>query len=169
MLRGFRWLALAGVVAIAALVGPTAAFACGGGGSATSIYTEQLCNAKGGTHSTSGKTAKPSQPSTGSQNPYVSPPAVVPPVHISHKTARAIEYSGKDKIVLRQLTTNPNFVDSKRLKTERLASGTAQATMLGSAFGLGAGPTIFFALLLGTVLVLLGTGSVRAWRNRHRV
>ena len=167
MLRGFRWLALAGVVAIAALVGPTAAFACGGGTSANSIYTEQLCNAKGGAHSTSGKSDKPSQPSGGSQSSYTQQP--VAPVHVSHKTARAIEYSGKDKIVLRQLTSNPNFADSKRLKTELLASGTAQATMLGSAFDLGAGPTIFFVLLLGAVLVLLGTGSVRAWRNRHRV
>ena len=174
MLRRFRWLALAGVVATAALVGPTAALAGGcTDGSATSIYTECVPNAKGGTHPTSHKhPAKPSHPSAGSHptqtTPYIAQPSVAAPVHVSHKTKRAIAHSGKDKKVLKTIVSNPNLVDSTPLKPV-LASAPVHESSLGSTFDLGAGPTVFFALLLGTVLVLLGTGSVRAWRNRHRV
>jgi hypothetical protein len=50
-----------------------------------------------------------------------------------------------------------------------LASSDTKESSLGSAFDLGSGPMLLFALLAGTVLALLGTGGVRSWRNRHRV
>lgn len=171
MLRRFRWLPLAGVVAVAALVGPSAAFACDGSGSAVSIYTECVPNAKGGTHPTSGKhSTKPSHPSAPSQPTQTTTYVVItpPPVKVSHRTSHAIAHSGKDKKVLKNIVRNPGLVDSTRLKPI-LASAPVHESGLGSAVDLGAGPTIFFALLLGTVLVLLGTGGVRSWRNRHRV
>ena len=156
MFRGFRWLALAGVVATAALVGPSAALACDGSGSAVSIYTQCVPKASGG-HK------HPVKPHTaaGSPTPYVAP------VYVSHKTAHTIARAGKDKKVLNKLVRNPDLVDVDRIKPV-LVAAPAKAT-LGSAFDLGAGPTILFVLLLGTVLAVFGTGSVRAWRNRHRV
>jgi hypothetical protein len=164
MFSGVRWLALAGVVSVAALVGPSVALACDGGSSATNIYSEQLCGAGGKGHSTSGKhSAKPSHPSSGSQTTWVAPP-----VHVSQRTAHAVAHSGKDKKVLNNLVRNRGLVDADHIKP-MLVAAPAAATSLGSAFDLGAGPTILFALLLGTVLLVLGTGGVRAWRNRHRV
>jgi hypothetical protein len=165
MLRGFRWLGLAGVVVIAALVGPTAALAdsCSDG-SATSIYTDCVPTASGGHHSK--PPVKHSQPTV--TTPYIAPPYVAPVVQVTHKAKHAIAHSGTDKKVLKNIVSNPNLVDSKRLKPV-LASAPVHESSLGSAVDLGAGPTVFFALLLGTVLVLLGAGGVRSWRNRHRV
>lgn len=160
MFRGFRWLALAGVVATAALVGPSAALACDGSGSAVSIYTQCVPKASGGHPS------KHPHTSAGSQTPYVAPYAV--PVHVSHKTAHTIARAGKDKKVLNNLVHNPDLVDADHINP-MLVAAPAKATALGSAFDLGVGPTILFVLLLGTVLAVFGTGSVRAWRNRHRV
>lgn len=172
MFRGSRWLALAGVlatmgVAAVALVGPSAAFACSGGTSSVNIYTECVPNAKGGSHPTSGKhTKKP-------VHHVVTPTQVTPtyviqtPVHVSSKAKHAINHAGKDKKTLKNIVSNPNLVDATHLKPV-LASAPTKAD-LGSTFDLGTGPTVFFLLLLGTVLVLLGTGGVRSWRNRHRV
>jgi hypothetical protein len=163
MLRGIRWLALAGVVTTAALVGPSVALACDGSGSAVSIYTECTPSASGKHHHPA---AKPSHPSGGSQSTepiyYTQPP-----VHIAPKTRRAVARSGKDKTILNRLVSNPNYVDSSRLKPELTAS-PAGAASLGSTFDLGSGPMILFALLAGSVLSVLGTGGVRAWRGRHR-
>ena len=168
MLRGFRWLALAGVVATAALVGPSVALACGGS-SATDIYHEQLCNAGGKSHPTVGQkqSSTPVHP-TGPGAGYVVPlGGSTPTVRVSHKTHHALAHAGKDKNILQNLVTNTNLVDPQRLNAV-LASAPTKESSLGSAFDLGSGPMILFALLAGTVLVLLGTGGVRTWRNRHR-
>jgi hypothetical protein len=161
MLRGFRWLGLAGVIAVAALVGPSAALACDGSGSAVSIYTQCTPKASGGHH------ARPPAKHPGSQPATTYYPQ--PVVHVTPRAKQAIAHSGKDKKVLKNIVSNPNLVDSKRLKQPVLASAPARESSLGSAVNLGTGPTVFFALLLGTVLVALGAGGVRAWRNRHRI
>ncbi|HUZ14602.1 MAG TPA: hypothetical protein VMU72_00305 [Gaiellaceae bacterium] len=87
---------------------------------------------------------------------------------VSPVTKHAIARSGNDRKVLNNLVRNPGLVDSQRLSAVRTAS-PASASTLGSAFDLGSGPTLLLVLLAGSVLVLLGTGGVRAWRNRHRV
>jgi hypothetical protein len=165
MLRGLRWLALAGVltaagVAGAALIGPSAALACDHSGSAVSIYTDCVPKASGGHHP---KPAKHPQQTT---TYYTGPPA--PVVHVSTKAKHVIANSGKDKNALTDIVSNLNLVDTTHLKPV-LASAPVHGASLGSAVDLGTGPTVFFALLLGTVLVLLGAGGVRSWRNRHRV
>lgn len=166
MLRGLRWFSLAAIVATAALVGPTAALACDGSGSAVSIYTECVPTAKGGSHTHGGKkpTTQTTQ-SSGYPSGYVATPPVV---HVSRVTNHALKHSGRDKKTLTNLVRNPDLVDAKRLHPV-LASSPTGASSLDSAFDLGAGPMILFALLVGTVLVLLGVGGVRTWRNRHRV
>ena len=141
MLRGFRWFALAAVVAIAALVGPAAALADNGcSGSATSIYSECQPTATGSSHPKKHHSTPATQPTT--TIPYVPqttvPQTVVP--RVKHHRIRPV-----------------------------LASSPTKESSLGSAFDLGAGPTLLFALLVGTVLLLVGTGGVRTWRNRHRV
>jgi hypothetical protein len=171
MLREFRWLALAAVVAAAALVAPTAALADGcNDGSATSIYTECVQKADGGKkHPTKHAQTGTPAPSTQQTQPTSPPPVSVrPQVHVSSKTQHAIDRSGKDKNLLKNLATNSNLVDTRHLKPVLASSRTGESN-LGSAFDLGAGPMILFALLAGTVLLLLGTGGVRSWRNRHRV
>lgn len=162
MLRGSRWFALAAVVGTAALVGPTVALADGcSNGSATSIYSECVPSASGSHHSAKkhSTTSSVTPPSTGS----VAPPSVTPPVvNVPPKTKRALRHAGKDRKALTNLARNSNFVDPQRLKLASAPVGTA-------AFDLGTGPTLLVALLAGTVLVLLGAGGVRTWRNRHRV
>ena len=159
MLRRFRWLALAGVVATAALVVPTAAFA-GGCPSATSIYSECSTNTSAkGSHSSGKPRVKPSGGTSTPTGQIVWP---APPAPVSKVTKRTIAKSGKDKAVLNNLTRNSTLVDSTRLKLASGPVGTA-------SFDLGTGPTLLVALLAGTVLVLLGAGGVRSWRNRHRV
>lgn len=133
------------------------------------IYIECQPSAKGGSHSTGGRHAKPSHPaqSTGPQT-SVAPPSYTQPkaqVKVSHKTKRALAHSGKDKKALTNLI-NPNYVDTTHLHTV-LASSPSNAS-LSSTFDLGSGPIILLVLLAGSVLSLLGTGGVRAWRGRHR-
>jgi len=160
MLRGFCGLGLVGVCAVAALVGPSVALACDHSGSAVSIYSDCPTNAGGKAPKHSHK----GTPSGNTQPTYVQP---APPVPVSHVTKRALAHSGKDKKVLKNLVSNPNLVESRRLNAEPTAAAIG-ATSLGSTFDLGSGPTILFALLIGTVLLLLGSGGVRTWRNRHR-
>lgn len=168
MLRGLRWFSLAAIVATAALVGPTAALACDRSGSAVAIYSGPCVpTAKGGSHTHGGK--KPTTTTTqsgGTSSSGYGPAPVV--VHVSRVTKHALKHSGKDKKTLTNLVKNPDLVDAQRLKPV-LASSPTRASSLDSAFDLGAGPMILFGLLLGTVLVLLGVGGVRTWRNRHRV
>lgn len=171
MLRGFRWFALAAVLAIGALIGPTAALADGcNDGSATSIYSECVPTADGGkTHKHPPSKPAPSTQPTQPTYPYPTQPVqpVVQP-HVSSRTKHALNRSGKDRELLKNLIADPRYAETRRLTKTVLASSPTGAS-LGSAFDLGAGPMILFALLAGTVLLLLGTGGVRSWRNRHRV
>jgi hypothetical protein len=166
MVRAFRWLALAGVVATVALVGPGAALACSGDSSATSIYSECVPTAKGGSHSTTKKPVKKpvQQVTTTTYVQNTTPPP--PPVKPHHSQKPKHHHPAKIKAT-KKLASDPNVADPTHLKP-MLASAPTKAD-LGSTFDLGTGPTVFFALLLGTVLLLLGTGGVRSWRNRHRV
>ena len=165
MLRGFCGLALVGVGAVAALVAPSVALACDHSGSAVSIYSECPSTAGGKTHPKHPHRGTPSGNTQPSGPTWVQPSTPVP---VSHVTKHALAHSGKDKTVLKNLVSNPNLVESRRLNAEPTAAAIG-ATSLGSTFDLGSGPTILFALLIGTVLVLVGSGGVRTWRNRHRV
>jgi hypothetical protein len=160
MLRGFSGLAVAVVVALAALVGPTVALADGcGDGSATSIYSECVPKATG-TH--------PHKPVVKKQ--ATTPPASTTPTYTYTQTTPRVtpvkphrhHHVGTHRVV------HPRDDHPKHVNSVLVDSPTKKEN-LGSTFDLGAGPTAFFALLLGTVLVLLGTGGVRSWRNRHRV
>jgi hypothetical protein len=156
MWRGFRWLALAGAVAVAALVGPPAALACDHSGSAVSIYVDCGPPSAGGTHHSGGGKSGGTPSTGGSQQTSITP-------RVSQKEQHALKHAGPDKRVLTNLLENPNLV-AQPLK----ATLTSSPTTLGSAFDLGSGPTTLLVLLLGTVLSLLGTSGFRAWRNRHR-
>ena len=171
MFRGFRWLALVGVVVTAALVGPSVALADCSGTSSVNIYVECVPNAKGGSHPTKAP-AKPVTVTPTVTTPYVvQPPPYVPPAR-HHNVAkekreikRAIGHVGNEMRPVQAFLANrlpAGYVDSV------LADSPTKANA-GSTFDLGTGPSVFFILLLGTVLLLLGTGGVRSWRNRHRV
>jgi hypothetical protein len=166
MLRGFRWFALAAVVAIAALVGPTVALADSCDPSVTSIYYECTPTAKGPSHPK--HPATPPAPKPYVPTPYV-PPAKVGPTHqqVSHAAKHAVRVVGGAFQAVQKRFSYPHHAGA--IADPVLASAPAKQSSLGSAFDLGVGPMILFALLAGTVLVLLGTGGVRSWRNRHRV
>ncbi len=160
MWRGVRWIALSGVVVIAALVGPTAALASDcGGNSSVNIYTECKPSAKGGTHHHNKKPV--------TQHPTTAPP--VTPVYPTQPSTHPATHPH----VHRHVIVNHKKVVHKRHHQKRvqpvLASAPTKESSLGPAFDLGSGPLLLIALLAGTVLVLLGTGGVRSWRNRHRV
>jgi len=163
MLRGFRWFALPAVVVAAALVAPTAALADDCNGAAQSIYSEGCPpTAKGPSHPKPHKAQPASKPRwTPKPPPVVTPPVVVTPPPVVHPSTHVHKHGRKH---LHHHVKRP-----KRVDTHVLASAPVKESSLGSAFDLGAGPMILFALLAGTVLLLLGTGGVRSWRNRHRV
>ena len=172
MLRAFRWLALVGVVATAALVGPSLALAgnCGDT-SATSIYSGQCTPTATGKHDKKPVTQKPSTTTT--PTPWVqpvtpAPPAYHPPAHLSGHAKHAVHVIAGAANRLTKLLSMPNHGHVNRVDPV-LASSPTKESGLGPAFDLGSGPILLFALLAGTVLVLLGTGGVRSWRNRHRV
>jgi hypothetical protein len=158
MLRGFRWLALGAVILTAAFVAPSIALADGCGTSAASIYSECSTDASGHHHSTSGTTT-----TTPTPTPYGgTAPVVIPPVVTKHATTK----TRKDQKIVTKFVKNPGLDSVDRIKPLLVAS-PANSSSLGSAFDLGTGPTILLVLLFGTVLASLGTGGVRAWRNRH--
>jgi hypothetical protein len=154
------------MVATAALVGPSMAFAddCSG---PTSIYSEG-CSVPTvtGHHSTQKPAAsQPTTPTWTTTTPYVPtpPPVKVTPNKKPHHRQTHVKIT---KLQLRFIK-NPGLGYTDHLNLERM-SLTVPATSLGSAMDLGTGPTILFVMLLGAVLATLGAGGFRAWRNRHR-
>lgn len=171
MLRGFRWFALAAVIGTAVLVGPAAARADDCNGAAQSIYSEGCPpTAKGPSHPKPHKTPPASTTTPRVVTPpVVTPPVVTPPVvHVSRGAKHAVLVVAGAVKRLQNLLWKPNHVNARRIHPA-LASAPMKESSLGSAFDLGTGPMVLFALLFGTVLFLLGTGGVRSWRNRHRV
>src|SRR4051794_2538400 len=127
MLRAFRWLALAGVVTTAALVGPAAAFACDGSGSAASIYTECVPKPSGG-HKPKPPTKPVHQtPPTVTPSPHVGPYVAPKPkqVRVSPRTRHTINRAGKDKRDLSNIVKNPRFANGDHLKPVLLSAPTA--------------------------------------------
>jgi hypothetical protein len=174
MSRSFRWLVLGAVVLIATLVGPTVALAdnCGDG-SATSIYTECLPTANGKpkhhqpTHKTppANTTTQPTYTYT-----YTTPVTPTAPQHVTQKPKhrhRHHHHPRHHTLPVSHFIRTPGFLVPHQIDTVLTSSPTGAATV-GSEFDLGSGPTILLALLLGSVLALVGTGGVRSWRNRHR-
>jgi len=135
----------AALVAGAVLVAPSAALACNGGPSAVNVYKECL---------PSGGGSKPT--SCGTRKGTTLP--------VSSKTARALAHAGKDKNVLSNLVRNPDLGAVRELQSFG-ATSTKAPSALGSAFDLGSGPTALLAVLIGTVVLLLGAGSFRGWRR----
>jgi len=134
----------------------------------TSIYYECTPTAKGPSHPEHHATPPASKP------PPVVPPVVVPPVNVgpthqqvSHAAKHAVRVVAGAFQAVQKRFSYPHHAGA--IADPVLASAPANQSSLGSAFDLGVGPMILFALLAGTVLVLLGTGGVRSWRNRHRV
>lgn len=173
MSRSFRWLALGAVVVMAALVVPTAALADCHDGSATSIYTDCPSTANGKpkpVHKTTPPATTTQQTWTQPTYTYTTSTTPTPPpsrpthAHLAQKEARALRQMGRTMRAAFHRLRVPAQVHSNRFTVEL----TASPTSVGSEFDLGSGPTILLALLLGSVLALVGTSGVRSWRNRHR-
>lgn len=138
----------AGAVVAAALVGPSTALACNGGGpSAVNVYIECTPAATGSKPTTS-------SPTTGSETP----------THVSDRTAKALKGAGSDRRFLFHLVRSSG---GSRLVQPRSAG--AEPSALGSAFDLGSGPVALLAALAGTALLLLAGNGLRFWRSRRRV
>jgi hypothetical protein len=148
--RGLNRLLVAALVAGAACVAPSTAFAdCGGGPSAQHVYSECVSGASGG---------KPTKPVPGSSQPS-GPPTISS--HASHALKRA----GKDARTLQGFLHGSG---RRVLPSSHTGNGTGPSA-LGSAFDLGSGPLALLAILGGTALLLLGGSGMRLWRARHRV
>jgi len=137
----------AALVAGAALIAPSAAFACSGGPSAVNVYKECLPSGGG------------SKPTSGGNKGTALP--------VSSQTARALAHAGKDRRLLSNLVRNPGLGASRKLQSVS-AGATEAPSALGSAFDLGSGPTALLAVLAGTAFLLLGGSGFRVWRQRHR-
>jgi hypothetical protein len=147
-------LLVAALVAGAAFVVPSAAFAdCGGGPSAQHVYSECVPTGSGGKATKTPPTKAP--PTSGPQSKTAPIPS---------RTARALKKTGKDSRVL------STFVRSSRkgLAQPQSSESSTGPGALGSAFDLGSGPLALLAALGGTALLLLGGSGLRLWRSRHR-
>ncbi|HJQ75045.1 MAG TPA: hypothetical protein VJ814_09170 [Gaiellaceae bacterium] len=85
---------------------------------------------------------------------------------VPQQTTRKLSHAGKDRKLLSQIVSNPNFGATRGLlKTG--ASGVAAPSALGAAFDIGSGPTVLLAILLATALGLAIHGGLRGWRRRR--
>jgi hypothetical protein len=152
-------LLIVAVVAAAVLAGPSAALAkhCGGGPSATNVYSECLPGSGGGKSTSGGGSA--SGQSGGSQGSGLLP--------VSKRTARVLAHAGKDRSALSNIVRNRGLGPSHNLRTSKLATAPSPSAV-GSAFDLGSGPTALLVALAGAAFLLLAGSGLRVWRNRHR-
>ncbi len=148
---------VAAVVAAAALAAPSAAFACGSGVSAVSVYKECLPSGGGG-----GGKAKSSGGNSGSSStPTQSTPSSLP---VSQHTKRALKKAGKDGKSLSNLVKR---FGAARLLQSRASGLDSSPTAVGSAFDLGSGPTALLIVLAGSAILLLATTGFRSVRQRR--
>lgn len=145
--------------AVAFLVAPSSALACGGGPSAENVYKPCLPSGGGGKPTGSGapKSGGPSTaPSSGNSTPATP---------IKTHAAQALKHAGKDRRFLALLV---HHGPSRLLEEDAATRDAGTPTALGSAFDLGSGPTALLIVLAGTAVLLLGGSGMRAWRSRHR-
>jgi hypothetical protein len=148
------------VVAVVFLVAPASALAQDAHKrkhppSAVDVYVEQVQTAgghqavptTGGTSNTGGGSGE----STSSSVPL--------PAKVKQQLAKQ---GGKDTALLSELAGQAG--NDRRLAAVGSAS---QPGTLDAAFDLGAGPTLIFALVLGTGLFVLVGGGLRSYRRRH--
>lgn len=158
MFGGLNRLLATVAVVVAVLVVPPAAFAsgCGGGPSAEQVYKECLPG---------GGNGKPTHKAKSSSGPTSTTPVTpVTTVSIPPKTAKALKKAGKDQQSLQRLVT----AYGHRSLASSNAPQAAAPTAIGSAFDLGAGPTVLLVMLAGTAVLLLAAGGYRSLRNRQR-
>jgi hypothetical protein len=148
--RGLNRALVAALVAGAAFVAPSTAFAdCGGGPSAQHVYSECVPGGSGG----KATKAPPTSSTQGGSAP------------VSHRTAKALKKAGKDSRTLQAFVRSTG---KRLLPNPGSESGSTGPSALGSAFDLGSGPLTLLAILAGTALLLLGGSGLRLWRARHR-
>lgn len=160
MFGGLNRLLATAAILVAVLVVPPAAFAsgCGGGPSAQQVYKECLPGGGNGKPTHKAKSNGPTSTTPGSS---VTP---VTPVTITPKTAKALKKAGKDRQSLKRLVT----AYGHRSLASSHATQAAAPTAIGSAFDLGAGPTVLLVMLAGTAVLLLAASGYRSLRHRNR-
>jgi hypothetical protein len=136
------------VFAVAALAPPATAVAKGKHKkdqppSAADVYVEQVPTASGHQTASAG---------SGSSSVPLSPEA----------EQQLQSQGGKDTEVLTQVAGQAG---NRRLAA---VGGATQPGTLNAAFDLGTGPTLLFALVLGTVLFVAVAGGIRGYRHRRR-
>lgn len=136
------------LVAVAALAAPSSALAKHKKPSAVDVYVEQVPTA-------SGNQSAPTAGDAGSTG-GVSVPIT------SQAQSKLQREGGKDAPLLTQMARHPGFDRKLAAVGETTEPGTFNA-----AFDLGAGPTVIFALVLGTVLFFAVSGGLRSWRRRR--
>jgi hypothetical protein len=140
------------VFAVAAFAAPATAVAKGKHKkdqppSAVDVYVEQVPTASG--HQTA-----PTTGSTGSASSSVP---------LSPEAKQQLQsQGGKDTEVLTQVAGQAG---NRRLAA---VGGASQPGTLNAAFDLGTGPTLLFALVLGTVVFVAVAGGIRGYRHRRR-
>jgi hypothetical protein len=135
------------LAATAALAAPSSALAKHKKPSAVDVYVEQVQTA-------SGHQAAPS--TSGGASSGVTVPLT------SQAKSKLKSKGGKDAPLLKQIITHPGF--ERKLAA---VGDTAQPGTFNAAFDLGTGPTVLFALVLGTVLFVAVSGGLRGWRRRR--
>jgi hypothetical protein len=136
------------VVAVAALVAPSAALACNSGVSAVNVYKECLPTGGGGKPTSGGGGG--TQSGTNSQ-------------YISKQTRQALKKAGADKQSLSRLVYGFGM---NRLPQSHQSTPAKEPTAVSSAFDLGSGPTALLIVLAGTAVILLGASGFRVLRRR---
>jgi hypothetical protein len=146
------------VVALAALTAPATALASTTHKkkqpSAVDVYVEQVSNAGG--HTTA-------PPTTGAGNSGSTSPSTSSTVPLSSEAKHALKtQGGKDTQILNELARQAG--NSRQLAA---VGSVGQPGTLDAAFDLGAGPTLLFALVLGTGLFVVVGGGLRGYRRRR--
>jgi hypothetical protein len=148
---GLNRFLVAGLVAGAFFVAPSAALAgCGGGPSAQNVYKECVDTGGGGTPTSGGTT-------------HSSGPTSVPS---SSPTGQTLKHAGKDRRVLAHLVKGYGI--QRHLAATDTSGAFTSPTTLGSAFDLGSGPTLLLIVLAGTAVLILTGSGMRLWRRSHR-
>jgi hypothetical protein len=171
MFRGSGRLLVAAVTVGMMLAVPATALAGSSGtchASACKVYIEPGVPNGTGSFGASGTNGGSTAAANSGGSASTNPPPVSSTLPVPSETSHALDRAGVDKHALSNLVENPAFGVSHGLEPSTGYGNVRAPGALGTASGLGAGPTALLATLAGIAVLVLAAAGLAGRRRRRR-